>query len=198
MMMMMIDAQREANLWSLLDIKACFHNFPVVEEQQTQLGLVTQDGLWVHQRMGFGLELAPKWCQYAMDSILSRSGVPAAKGFFDDVTIPGQLHDWRGLWADTLLVLGALTSAGLMIGLKKCKFLVRSVVVLGYQVLEGGYQLATKFLKKWTSLKPPTCLKELQQLLGKFLWCAGFVPEFKKLMEPLEKLLSPANEGRWT
>ena len=57
-----------------------------------------------------------------MNSILSNSGVPAAKGFFDDVTVPGQLQDWKGLWADTLLVLGALTGAGFMIGLKKCKF----------------------------------------------------------------------------
>ena len=27
-----IDESREADLWSLLDIKACFHNFPVVPE----------------------------------------------------------------------------------------------------------------------------------------------------------------------
>lgn len=82
--------------------------------------------------MGFGLELAPKWCQYAMDTILSRSRVPSAKGFFDDVTVPGLLHAWRQLWQDTLRVMSALTGAGLMIGLKKCKFLVRACVVLGY------------------------------------------------------------------
>ncbi len=119
-----VDEQREADLWSLLDIKACFHNFPVVPEQQTQLGLVTQDGLWVHERMGFGLELAPKWCQHAMDDILSGTGVPRAKGFFDDVTIPGLRALWRQLWEDTLKVMGALTGAGFMLGLKKCKFLV--------------------------------------------------------------------------
>ncbi len=87
--MQIIDESRESDLWSLLDIKACFHNFPVVPEQQAQLGLVTQDGLWVHERMAFGLELAPKWCQYATDDILQGAGVPKAKGFFDDVTIPG-------------------------------------------------------------------------------------------------------------
>ena len=89
-----IDESREANLWSLLDIKACFHNFPVVADQQDQLGVVTQDGLWVHERMAFGLELAPKHCQHAMDEILSQAGVPKAKGFFDDVTIPGYLQAW--------------------------------------------------------------------------------------------------------
>jgi hypothetical protein len=41
-------------------------------------------------------------------------------------------------------------------------------------------------------------LKELQQLLGKFLWAAPFIPHFKQLVEPIEKLLSPKNEGIWT
>ena len=30
------------------------------------------------------------------------------------------------------------------------------------------------------------------------MWCAGFVPEYKQLVAPVEKLLSPAGEGRWT
>jgi hypothetical protein len=85
-----------------------------------------------------------------------------------------------------------------MLGLKKCKFLVGTCVVLGYQVMEDGYRLACKFLRKWTSLRPPTCLRELQQLLGKLLWCSGFVPEFKRLIAPMEALLSPSNDGRWT
>ncbi len=92
-----IDESRESDLWSLLDIKACFHNFPVVKGQQEQLGLVTQDGLWVHERMAFGLELAPKWCQASRDEILNEAGVPTAKGFFDDVTIRGLRTLWRQL-----------------------------------------------------------------------------------------------------
>lgn len=67
-----------------------------------------------------------------MDIIVKRAGVPAAKAFFDDVTIPGQKGDWRKLWDETILVLRALTSAGFMVGLKKCKFLVPQATVLGY------------------------------------------------------------------
>jgi hypothetical protein len=58
-----------------------------------------------------------------VNSILERSGVSHALGFFDDVTIPGDRNNWEALWADTLKVLKALTDAGLMVGLKKCKFL---------------------------------------------------------------------------
>ncbi len=67
-----------------------------------------------------------------MKTILERAGVSNALGFFDDVTIPGDKNDWHTLWDDTLKVLKALTNAGLMVGLKKCKFLQPKVVVLGY------------------------------------------------------------------
>jgi hypothetical protein len=67
-----------------------------------------------------------------MNTILERSGVSNALGFFDDVTIPGDKNNWPMLWADTLKVLKALTNTGLMVGLRKCKFLQPKVVVLGY------------------------------------------------------------------
>ena len=67
-----------------------------------------------------------------MDQIIRRAGVSKVKVYYDDVTIPGQREDWRQCWGDTCAVLRALTEAGLMINLRKCKFLATSVVVLGY------------------------------------------------------------------
>ncbi len=110
--------------------------------------------------MAFGLQSAPKHCQNAMDQICSRSRVPGVKVFFDDVTIPGHIVFWAKCWEDTCAVLRALTSAGLMINLRKCKFLAPQVVVLGYQLFEGGYMLARKFLKKWHKLEAPRNTKE--------------------------------------
>ena len=60
----------------------------------TYLGIVTQDGLYTSDRMLFGLTSAPMWCQYVMNSILGKSGVSSALGFFDDVTIPGDKDNW--------------------------------------------------------------------------------------------------------
>ena len=67
-----------------------------------------------------------------MNTILERAGVSNALGYFDDVTIPGDKNAWPRLWEDTLKVLKVLTDAGLMVGLRKCKFLQPKVVVLGY------------------------------------------------------------------
>ena len=60
----------------------------------TYLGIVTQDGLYTSDRMLFGLTSAPMWCQYVMNSILEKSGVSTALGFFDNVTIPGDRNNW--------------------------------------------------------------------------------------------------------
>lgn len=70
--------------------------------------------------------------------------------------------------------------------------------MLGYQLLPGGYRLATKFLRSWTEPKPPTNLKSLQKILGKLLWASPFIPEYKKLVAPLEELLSAGSTGEWT
>lgn len=133
-----------------------------------------------------------------MDIIVSRSGVCGAKAFFDDVTVPGRSEHWQQLWEDTKKVIRVLVKAGFMLGLKKCQFLVPQVVVLGYQLIQGGYKLVTKFLRSWTEQHPPRNLKGLQKILGKLLWASPFIPEFKRLVAPLEELLSSSSAGEWT
>ena len=57
----LVDLWRDATLGSLLDMKACYHNIPVEESTQPWLGLVTQDGMYVWERMPFGVAKAPEW-----------------------------------------------------------------------------------------------------------------------------------------
>jgi hypothetical protein len=51
----LIDLWEEATLGSLLDMKACYHNLVVAPDTQSLLGVTTQDGLFVFQRMPFGV-----------------------------------------------------------------------------------------------------------------------------------------------
>ena len=95
-------------------------------------------------------------------------------------------------------VIRALTKAGFMINLRKCKFLAVQVELLGLQICEGSYRLGDKSLKKWLKLKLPSNLKELQQLLGRMLWASPFVPNYKAIAKPIEALLACKGEARWT
>ena len=59
-------------------------------------------------------------------------------------------------------MLQALCGAGFMVNLHKCKFLVTSGKLLGFQLSGGGYRLADKFLHGWAGVAIPHNLKELQ------------------------------------
>ena len=57
--------------------------------------------------------------------------------YLDDIVIYGT--NPALVWAETLLVLKRLTSAGFMINIKKCRFLVSSMKMLGH-VIAGDCQ----------------------------------------------------------
>lgn len=84
-----------------------------------------------------------------------------------------------------------------MINIKKCKFLVPSIDLLGYTVFNSKYQLGPKALSKWAEVTLPRTLKQLQAVLGLLNFCAGFVPKYKQLVKPIEALLSKKRASKW-
>ena len=62
-----IDHQGRATVWCVLDVKAGFHNIPVLLATQELLGVITQDGMFQFLRMPFGISKAPDHFQYVMD-----------------------------------------------------------------------------------------------------------------------------------
>ena len=146
--------------------------------------------------MPFGVAKAPDWLQYTMDTILGRvEGLPA-RAFFDDVQIPGT--SWEKNWDDTIRTLEALADAGFMIYLAKCEFLRARISMLGVEVCGGKCRLGKKSLGRWAGMKPPRTLHDLQQILGRMLWASPFVPGFKRMVAPLEKLLGERGSAVWT
>lgn len=69
---------------------------------------------------------------------------------------------------------------------------------LGRELLYYGYRLSSKFLASWVGLQIPRKLAQLQNLLGKLLYCSAHIPNYKQLVAPLEQLLSPCAEAVWT
>ena len=97
----------------------------------------------------FGLIMAPFFFQYMMDMLKSRSHYKdlSMESFFDDSTCYGDIL--LRVWEDTLEVIRLLAEEGIMINIKKCKFLVSRVELLGMLVYNAGVQIGTKSMKSW-------------------------------------------------
>ncbi len=108
-------------IFSAMDIKAGFHNIPIAAECVPFAGLITQDALFVYERMAFGFAHAPAHFQALISYVLRgapwqevlRTGV-----YLDDASVGGT--EMREVWRQTLEALRRLCRAGFPISLKKC------------------------------------------------------------------------------
>ena len=127
-----------STLFSGLDVKAAYHNFPVAPTSRRYCGIITQDGVWEYQRMAFGFSDAPAHFQAYMDDLLRNiPGGVRAEVYFDDIHPHGD--SVQQVWKDTVRCVGAITSSRMMINLKKCILLVTNLTVLGYHLFQHEY-----------------------------------------------------------
>ena len=114
-----------------------------------------------------------------VDHVIMAAGVDVAQAFIDNMTVGGTCADWQALWENTLRVLQKFAEFGFKINLRKCKFCQPAAVVLGLELLRWGYRLSSTFLHSWATVKIPTSLRELQAVLGKFMYASSFIPNCK-------------------
>ena len=132
---------------SSMDIKAGFTNVRVPKDLQKYLGLVTQDGLYVYQRMPFGINAAPAHFQFVMHQVLNRGADPPKHStYVDDCHTGGK--DVKEAWHNTMKALRRLAGAGFPISVRKCHFLHRMLPMLGVLLASSKYILGCKSIAK--------------------------------------------------
>ena len=72
------------------------------------------------------------------------------------------------------------------------------MILLGIELLFIGYRFFAKFFKSWTTLTISCTLKDLQVLLRKSLYTSPFIPKYKVIVAPIEKLLLARGPTTWT
>ena len=78
-----------------------------------------------------------------------------------------------------------LVYRGFPISAAKLKLLMRTVNVLGFLLHQDLLQLGHKALRKLFGSELPRTQKDLQALLGRLNFAGGFIPDYKRRIEPL-------------
>lgn len=132
-----LDYLSNKRYFTTLDLKDGFHQVPIHEESIHLMAFVTPMGQYGYTVMPFGLANAPPVFQRLINKVLKpliESGKIVV--YLDDTMIATTtMHEHKEISSETSKT---LAEAGLILNLKKCKFVYKELNYLGYRVNEKG------------------------------------------------------------
>jgi len=91
-----------------------------------------------------------------------------------------------------------LKEANLRINPEKCQFFKKELLYLGHRVTSEEIGTDSEKVAAIAELEPPSAVKELRQYLGVASWYRRFVPDFSRIVKPLNDLLRKGSKWEWT
>jgi len=119
-----------ATKFCLLDLCQAYQQLLLSEGSKKLTTISTHKGLFMFNRLPYGIASAPGLLQREMDRLLS--GIPGTVYFFYDIVVAGS--DEKELSERLYMVLDKLSMAGLTVKKEKCKFFNDHVTFLSYKV----------------------------------------------------------------
>lgn len=181
-------------IYSKIDLAEAYLQIEVSEESKELLTINTHRGLFVFNRLPFGVKSAPAIFQQVMDSMLT--GLEGTVAYLDDILVMGsnQEDHKKNLFA----VLKRIEDFGFHINLEKCDFEMREIKYLGMIIDEKGRRPDPEKIESIVKMPPPKNTKELKSLLGMINYYGTFIKELYRLRPPLDSLLRKDAKWIWT
>lgn len=192
-----LQACKDANFLTLLDIKDAYHHIAVALESRKITAFITPQGLFEWQRMPFGLCNAPATFQRYVDACLRDFIGKFCAAFFDDCLVytKGTVEDHI---ADVEKVLLRLRDSGLEVNAKKCSFGFEKVHFLGHIVGQGRIEPDPAKLDAISNFPTPTTVTELKSFLGLANYYRRFILGFASIAAPLYSMLRKGATFEWS
>ena len=133
-----LDLLEGYSLYSALDLKSGFENVVLDPAMTPYCGVVTQDGLFVLERMTFGFNTAPAHFQAIMMTVMDAAPAqPVNATYIDDITLAA--NEVGACWRDTLEAIKRMIKTGFPINAWKLQLLQRQVNILGVLLCNSRY-----------------------------------------------------------
>ena len=176
-----------------VDLEDAYTQCSVDEETSRVLTINTPRGLFRVTTLPFGIKCASAAFQRVVDAVVG--GLEGVVSYQDIIYVAAP--DSATLKKRLYKVLQNLSEAGLRVNKEKCTWETRSLEVLGFRVdAEGVHPLPSR-VQAIKETRAPTCVKELQQLLGLINFYAKFLKSKATILEPLHRLLDSKSAWTW-
>ncbi|KAK9528348.1 hypothetical protein VZT92_012518 [Zoarces viviparus] len=180
-------------IFSKIDLATAYQQVLLDDDSKKYTTINTHRGLFVYNRLPFGISSAPSIFQRIMENLMK--GLPVVV-FLDDLLIMGRtekehLHNLQK-------VLQQLQENGLRVKRSKCEVGKTRVEYLGHVLDEQGIHISKEKVRAIQEAPAPTNVKELQAFLGLFNYYGRFVPQQSTVLAPLYRLLRGQVIWKWT
>ena len=180
---------------STLDALSGFHQMKIKEEDQHKSAFRTHRGLFEFIRLPFGFHNGPPSFQRAMNNIFAEMLWLFIIVYIDDIICFSDTFEEH--LGHLEQVLDALIKANITLSPKKCFLGYQSILVLGQKVSRLGMSTHKEKVDAIDRLEPPKTIKQLQTVLGMFVYFSAFIPYYAIIMSPLFKLLHKDKKWEW-
>ena len=148
--------------FTMLDLAYAYQQVPLSEDSQMYTTINTHKGLFLYNRLPFGVASAPGIFQRTMECLLQ--DVPHVCVYLDDILVTGPTDEAH---LSTLNeVLSHLDKAGIRLKHSKFTFMLPSVEYLGHQISAADLQPTDSKVKALKEAPVPRNVSQLKSFLG--------------------------------
>ena len=187
------DSLRDSEWFSVLDLKAGFHQVEVEKDSIEKTAFVVWCGHFEWLRLPFGLKNAPSEFCRLMYKILG--DIPNVLVYIDDICVHTKTLSQHLTILKT--VFERLRKAKLKINRAKCSWLAKKIKLLGHIIEKGVIKMDTEKIKAIINRKAPLNVKDVQVWLGSINFYRKFVSNLALHVRPLMDLINKKNKWKW-
>ena len=151
---------------------------------------------YYYTTMSFGLKNAGATYQRAIQMCLNQQIGRNIEAYIDDVVVKSKTSD--ELIADLKETFANLKKYRWKLNPSKCIFGVPSGILLGYIVSARGIEPNSDKVSTITNMKRPTCVKDIQKLIGCMAALSHFILCLSERGLPFFKLLKASKRFSWS
>jgi hypothetical protein len=191
-----IDSTASCDLLCFLDWYSGYHQIAIKEEDQEKTTFITPFGAYCYTTMSFGLKNVGATYQRAIPACFKKQLNKNVEAYVDDVVI--KTRNSSTLIDDLEETFASLHEYRWKLNPNKCIFGVPSGKLLGFIISQRGIEANAEKISTITSMKAPTCIKDVQKLTGCMAAQNRFISKLGERGLPFFKLLKHQEKFVWT